>query len=270
VEPICPTLEDVPGAVEGEREYASMSTDPPDSTRAVTKLSTPQATRLDTVLACMRAAVSAIPYAGSPAVELMSLLITPPIEKRRNEWMEEVADRICQLQEEKKLRVEDLPSNNAFIDTVFHATQAAVRTSSEGKRTALRNAVLNSALPNAPDETKRQMFVRLVDDFTEWHLRILDLLHDPVAWFRARNRAVPEFTFTGSLERLLQEAYAEAKDQADLLDLIAKDLHLRGLLGTAGLRGLMSARGTTERHSTELGGEFLGFIRGPCSDDSHL
>lgn len=244
-----------------------MSTDPPDFNNSVTKLSSPQATRVDTALTCLRAAVSAVPYVGSPAVELMSLLITPPIEKRRNEWMEEVADKLCQLQQEEKLRVEDLPSNDTFIDTVLHATQAAVRTSSECKRTALRNAVLNSALPNAPDETKRQLFVRLVDDCTEWHLRILDLLHDPIAWFEARKRAVPEFTFTGSLERLLHEAYPEAKPQADLLDLIAKDLHLRGLLGTAGLRGMMSARGTTERHSTELGGEFLGFIRSPCVED---
>jgi hypothetical protein len=250
-----------------KRAEVSMSTDRPESTVPVTKLSTPQTTRIDTVFACLRAAISAVPGIGSPAVELMSLLFTPPIEKRRNEWMEEVADRICQLQQEEKLRVEDLPSNDAFIDTVLHATQAAVRTSSECKRTALRNAVLNSALPNAPDDTKRQMFVRLVDDCTEWHLRILDLLHDPVAWFGARNRAVPEFTFTGSLERLLHEAYPEAKHQADLLDLIAKDLHLKGLLGTVGLRGMMSAKGTTERHSTELGGEFLGFIRSPCVED---
>jgi hypothetical protein len=235
---------------------------------AIKKLSPPQATRVDTVLAFVRAGVSLIPGVGSPAVELMTLVVTPPIEKRRNEWMEEVADKLCQLQEEEKLRIEDLPSNDAFIDTVLHATQAAVRTTSECKRTALRNAVLNSALPHPPDETKRQIFIRLVDECTEWHLRILDVMHDPVVWFTSRNRAVPQFHFTGSLERLLHEAYPEAKQQGDLLNLIAKDLHSRGLLGPAGLRGMMSAQGATDRQTTALGTEFLDFIRSPCNQES--
>jgi hypothetical protein len=243
-----------------------MSTTPEIDT-PITRLSPPQASRVDTVLAFVRAAVSAIPVAGSPAVELLTLLVTPPIEKRRDEWMEMVADTLCQLQEEEKLRVEDLPSNDAFLDTVLHATQAAVRTTSEVKRTALRNAVLNSALPHSPDETRRQIFVRLVDNCTEWHLRILDVMHDPAVWFKSRNRAVPQFHFTGSLERLMHEAYPEAKQQADLLDLIAKDLHSWGLLGPAGLRGLMSAQGATDRHTTALGTEFLDFIRSPCNQE---
>ena len=248
----------------------SYMTDKPELDTANTNLSPPHTSRRDTVLTCLRAAVSAIPVVGSPVVELMALVVTPPIEKRRNEWMEQVADRLCQIQDEERLRIEDLPSNDAFIDTVLHATQAAVRTTSEWKRTALRNAVLNSALPDPLEATKRQIFIRLVDDCTEWHLRILDVMHDPPVWFTSRNRSVPEFSLTGSLERLLHEAYPEAKQQADLLDLIAKDLHSRGLLGPAGLRGMMSAQGATARNTTTLGGEFLDFIRCPCKEQSDL
>lgn len=242
-----------------------MSTDP-ESVNAMTRLTPPQASRLDTVLTFVRAALSAVPVAGSPAVELLSLLVTPPIEQRRNDWMEMVADGICQLQQEEKLRVEDLPTNDAFIDTVLQATQAAVRTASESKRAALRNAVLNSALPNSPDETKRQIFVRLIDDFTEWHLRILDVFTDPPAWFQSRGRSVAEQMLAGSLMRVLKDAYSEAEEHQDLLDLIAKDLHRRGLMGPDGLRAMISARGATSKNTTTLGDEFLTFIKNPCCE----
>lgn len=242
-----------------------MSTDP-ESVNAMTRLTPPQASRLDTVLTFVRAALSAVPVAGSPAVELLSLLVTPPIEQRRNDWMEMVADGICQLHQEEKLRVEDLPTNDAFIDTVLQATQAAVRTASESKRAALRNAVLNSALPNSPDETKRQIFVRLIDDFTEWHLRILDVFTDPPAWFQSRGRSVAEQMLAGSLMRVLKDAYSEAEEHQDLLDLIAKDLHRRGLMGPDGLRAMISARGATSKNTTTLGDEFLTFIKNPCCE----
>lgn len=39
-----------------------------------------------------KAALSALPYVGGPAVELFQLVLQPPLEKRRAEWMERIAE----------------------------------------------------------------------------------------------------------------------------------------------------------------------------------
>jgi hypothetical protein len=51
----------------------------------------------------------------------------------------------------------------------MHASQAALRNSQKEKLTALRNAVLNAALPNPPEESIQQMFVNFIDSLTVWH-----------------------------------------------------------------------------------------------------
>lgn len=230
---------------------------------AAGSLAPPKQTKWDAALTVMRAVMSAVPSVGSPAVELMSLLLVPPIERRRSEWMEAVAEKLLQLEEEQRLVLIDLPRNDAFVDTVLNATQAATRTASSHKREALRNAVLNSALTQVPDETKRHMFLTLVDEFTEWHLRLLDLYCDPPTWFKSRGRSVAEQMLAGSLMQVLRDAYPEAEEHQELLDLIAKDLHRRGLMGPDGLRAMISARGATSKNTTTLGDEFLMFIKSP-------
>lgn len=59
------------------------------------------------------------------------------------------------------------------VSIVLQATQIALRTHQTEKRMALRNAVMNAALPQAPEEGLQQMFLHFIDTFTEWHLRLL-------------------------------------------------------------------------------------------------
>src|SRR5258707_556352 len=67
----------------------------------------------------------------------------------------------------------------AFVTTALQATQIAVRTRQEEKLNALRNALVNSALAGAPDETIQQIFLNHVDSPTAWRLRVLAFLCDP-------------------------------------------------------------------------------------------
>src|SRR5687768_17141556 len=106
--------------------------------------------------ALTRAGLGSLPYVGSAAVELFGSLMMPPLQKRQREWMEEIGEGLRAL-EAKGVNLDELRDNEAFIDTVLHASQAALRTSVKEKREALRNAVLNSALPHAPDESRRQL-----------------------------------------------------------------------------------------------------------------
>jgi hypothetical protein len=148
----------------------------------------------------------------------------------------------------------------------MQASQAAVRTSQKEKRDALRNAVLNAALPHAPDESRQQIFLSWVESLTVWHLRMLKLFADPPAWYQAAKRQPPQWQITGSLSQLLTDAYPELAKEDKLCDKIFKDLYDAGLINTSGFKTMMSGSGPLERRATELGNQFLRFITDPISE----
>ena len=122
-------------------------------------------TRGDHALAVARAAGSAVPIAGGAIEELIGY-IKAPLDQRRDEWFQVLADGLARLEEEGRLMRETLYDNEAFVDAVARGVQAAIRTGQQEKRAALRNAALNAALNLVPDEAERQMFLELVERFT--------------------------------------------------------------------------------------------------------
>jgi hypothetical protein len=208
-----------------------------------------------------RAGIGSIPLVGEAATELLNMLVTPPLEKRRREWMESVGEALRALEHEGCVRLEDLQTNDVFIDTVMHASQTAVRNNQQEKIDALRNAVLNAALPNPPEESIQQIFLNYVDTFTVWHLRILRLFDDPKRWFKENGRQ-SEFS-VGSLSVVLIAAFPELDGRRYFNDLIVKDLYSTGLLGVETLYTMMSGSGLLAGRSTDIGKKFINFITQP-------
>jgi hypothetical protein len=216
----------------------------------------------------VRAAVSAVPYVGSPALEFFNTVIVPPIVKRQQQWMEEVAEGLRKLEASGAIKMEDLQGNEAFVTAVMQASQVAQRTHQREKIDALRNAVLNTALHGAPDDSLQQIFLGLVDRFTEWHLRLLALFADPPAWYKKQNRKFPDYQFTSSLDQLVTDAFPELKQRRQLYDQIAKDLYDSGLMNTSGLHVMMSGSGAAVSRTTEMGLQLLKFITAPPIGDA--
>lgn len=225
-------------------------------------LDPPESSAGDTAHLAGRTLLSLIPYLGGPAVELFSALVAPPLERRRQEWMEAIATALNELHESDRINIDDLREDDQFVDVLLSASQSAIRTSQDEKLEALRNAVLNSALPNPPDESLIHIFLALVDEFTEWHLRILKLFQNPVAWAEANDHKFPS---TNSLSGILEDAFPELKGQRSFYDLIWSTLASRGLVGGSGLHGMMTSAGTLEARTTAIGNQFLRFIEDPDS-----
>jgi len=139
---------------------------------------TPKRSKGDIAHSVVKAALGSIPVGGNAAAEFFQLLVTPPLEKRRDEWIAEVGARLQEL-ETKGISLDSLQANEQFISTLMQATQLALRTHQNEMREALRNAVQNSARPGAPDDSEQQIFLNFVDSFTEWHIRILRLFRAP-------------------------------------------------------------------------------------------
>jgi hypothetical protein len=204
-----------------------------------------------------KGALGAIPVIGSLAAEVFGLIVTPPLDKRRAEWMNEVAEKLKELEDRKKIDFVELQNNEQFIDVVLQATTYALKTSEKEKIIAFQNAIINTAVGDTPDKTISQIFLNQLDSFTVWHIKVLKFIDNPRLWFQEANRIVPSAT---SLSNILFEVYPELKDQEEIFNLIWNDLKTAGFHATGDPSTIMSGDGALSRRTTSLGKKFLDYI----------
>lgn len=196
------------------------------------------------------------------AAELFQYFVTPPLEKRRQLWMEDVGQALRDLQETQGVKLDELQSNDEFLDTILQATQIALRSTQQEKRRALRNAIINAALPSPPDHALQLMFLNFIDTFTDWHLVILKLFHEP-----ALHPELKEFghrqQLGGGLSTILEKAFPELKGNQAFYDQVWRDLYVRGLVTTEGLHSMMSSSGLLASRTTAIGKDFIKFVQEP-------
>ena len=214
------------------------------------KIEMPKAAKGDTAHVIAKAGLSAIPIVGGPAAELFQHVVQPPLEKRRLEWMAAVGERLEEL-EKDGLKLEDLENNEQFISTVMHASQIALRTHQQAKLDALRNAVLNVALGQAPEEALQHLFLTFVDSFTGLHLQILAFFQTPPS---------SAGMYMGGLANVLEQGIPSLRGRRAIYDQFWSDLYTRGLVNTEGLHVMMTGQGLAAKRTTELGDKFLQFI----------
>lgn len=214
------------------------------------KLKPPRKTKGDNAHALAKAGLSSIPIVGGAASELFQAVIQPPLERRREEWMEEVGSRLKEL-EKNGFKLEELQSSPEFISAVLHASQLALRTHRKEKLDALRNAILNVATGQAPEEALQHIFMNMVDSLTELHIQVLRAFQSP---------KTPNGMSMGGLSSVLEHGVPSLRGRRALYDQIWKDLFIRGLVSTENLHVMMSGSGLVTKRTTELADMFLEFI----------
>ena len=222
----------------------------------------PDASAGDVGHSLIRAALSAIPIVGGPAQVLFETVIRPPMDRRRDEWLTDLAADVEAMQRNGGPTLDELAEDPAFIDVVLPASRAAVATGRSEKREALRNAVLNTALKIEPDEDLQLTFVRLVDELTPSQLKVLAHQSDPQAWAEEHGIAHSQGTMRGR-SKILEEAIPELAGHRVLYDQWVRDLYRAGLLQMDSLHVTMTFDGAFQPGCTELGGRFLRFIQRP-------
>lgn len=216
----------------------------------------------DRALEAARVVVAGIPLVGGSGVEIMNMVITPPLERRRNEWFSDLAQRLFELEKRVEgFQVAELSEDSVFITTALQASTIALRNHQTEKLEALKNAVLNAALPNSPDENLQQMFLNFVDAMTEWHIRILLFFNDPIAWGKTHGVGFAEASIGCAIEHRLVEAFPELKGKPDMYAQITKELATNmGLIADVSLQTMMTGPGTLASRTTSLGKKFVTFI----------
>jgi hypothetical protein len=221
--------------------------------------SNPKNTPGDAAHALAKGAIGMIPVVGSLASEIFGLIVTPPLEKRRAEWMNEVAEKLKGLEAQQVISIEALKDDDQFLDVVLQATTLVLKTSDQEKIKAFKNALLHTAVGEAPNQTKTHLFLRQLDQFTTWHIRILKFIDDPKDWFKKAGIQPPNY-ISGSISANLNTAFPELNGQNELIDVIWADLGTAGFHHTSGIRTMMTADGALASRTTDLAKEFLDFI----------
>ena len=208
--------------------------------------------------------LSVIPTLGSPASVLLDTVFTAPLDKRKQEWLERLADDVTYMQEIiKDLTPEKLSKDQAFVTVALQASQIAIRNHQKEKIEALSGAVLNSVLPNAPEEDQQLIFLRLIDHLTPWHLRVLALTNDPVEWMMGNGINIPSWT-SGSLAGVICHCFPELKVKGEFCGQVIRDLLSEGLLEQGiNLNTMMTGGGVLASRTTITGKTFLRFIARP-------
>jgi hypothetical protein len=204
--------------------------------------------------------ISFVPMVGSAGQVILNEYAGRRLADRRTAWLNGLSEKLSSLE----AQIGDfakLTSEDAFMDALTTASQIADRTSRAEKLEVLRNAVVNSVMPDAPDDDTQQLFFEMIDRFTATHVRMLKLLSDPPAWFERHGINRPDI-YSGPKAAIVEAGMPELAGRQDLISRYA------GALATAGLTsqpvtGMMTENGLWARASTPLGTEFLAFVADP-------
>lgn len=211
-----------------------------------------------------KAVLSVVPAAGGPLTALFENIFTAPLNKRKQQWFEELAGVITDIHEKLDgITPEQLSKNEIFITAALQASQIAMRNHKEEKIEALRNALFNSVQPTAPSEDKQLMFLKLIDDLTPWHLRLLGLLNNPTKWMEKNEVRNPGWGM-GGVSTVIGHCLPDLRGARDFYEQLVRDLQTGGLLSQGSfLHATMTGGGMLESRTSELGKEFISFITKP-------
>lgn len=222
----------------------------------------PEPSEADTAYEITKAVVGLVPGAAL----VLDQVFGSPFSRRQQEWMEEIAAAIRRLEKERGIRPEELRDNPHFIDASAAAYSAFVKTSDEGKRAALLNAVVNSALPSAPALIDQQVFISLVDRLTPVHLAVVGFFRAPTAWRSPEGRSLRNYQQGLKTPRdVLEDAFPQLREpNRPLADVTWGDLTSAGLVRDIPLDNQGEGPdGVVKKRVTDFGEKFIAFISSP-------
>lgn len=228
----------------------------------------PQPTEVDAIQGGARAALAAIPLIGGTVTEVLSMVLAPSVNRRRDEWFKELADGLDQLEAKVEgFKVENLVGNEVFVSGVIQATRAAAATHQQEKREYLRNILLKIAIGKGPGEELQHVFISAIDTFTASHVKVLDVLWNAAGnltqrglWSASSPHGIHDYG------KAIKTLHPELADQDNLLRYIMADLHNWGLTNLSKPEDAFPQGGS--QAITNMGVEFLTFVLKPAMEQS--
>lgn len=214
--------------------------------------------------AITKALAASIPAAGGAISVLLDNVLTTPIEKRKQQWLQSLATTVNELVDAvEEITAERLSNDEAFVTAALQATQIALRNHQDEKLEALRNAIINSALRSEPDEDLQLQFIRLIDRLTPWHLRLLSLLDNPRQYMEQNEITNLGWGMGGPIT-VIEHCFPELRMRKEFCHQLVRELQVEGLISQGQfLNVMMTGDGMMQNRTVETGRRFLAFITKP-------
>jgi len=199
-----------------------------------------------------------IPIAGGALAEIFETVFSAPIDKRKEEWLKRLAVTIDELCEKVEgLTPEKLSNNPEFISIYLQASNIAIRTHQEEKLNMLNIAVKNSVIQENLDESKKMIFLRLVDQMTPLHIKVFHFLSFTNQYVKELNNRLPSNIIKtwSNVSSVWNESFKDINAGSPLINLITNDLYNYGLIDIS-----VFHKASMDSVATGLGREFFGFI----------
>jgi len=217
---------------------------------------------VDHAVAVAEAALSAIPKGGGIVASLMQSYIPSTLEQRRSEFINQLTDDFQRLQARVK---DNRIRSESFHITMVKTMRDALIEKHEAKLRAFRAIILNEAISEA-DNPETEFFIKITEDLTGDHIRLLHVLSDPEGASRqnpALGKSIAEAAFSSNFTAFLEPALPGIP--GDHIPVLVDQLYTLGLITIErqALAVTMTSGGVLQRRTTPLADRYIRFITIP-------
>lgn len=204
---------------------------------------------------------------GTAAYELITTLVAPLHEKKKCEFINDLAIRLKRLEEQELIDFEKLAQNEEFNTIITKAILLAQQNHQKEKLEALKNVVLNSALKITKESLKYdsiEYYVRLINTLSLSHLKILKALYDENHFEDAIDKIGSSYSMI-NFGQLLKKLISGFDVQDEFLQLTVRELFNYGLTNKESTTQAIGKDNKLDEIRTEIGKSFMEYILSPSN-----
>lgn len=142
----------------------------------------PRRTTRDSLVEVLAAGTGLIPGVGAAFDHVVTAVFEKPLERRRQAWLERVADLLNWLAERQGRAVEDVVLSPDFESAVFAATRIALGQHVEEKLDMLKSVLAHAALDPDRGDLVAVRFLHWVEELEVEHVRVAQYASNPRRW----------------------------------------------------------------------------------------
>lgn len=138
--------------------------------------------------------ISSLFPGGQLFVKTFERIFKDPYKKRKLEWFDSIKQKLEKIElgiSENKNNIDTIIEKRQLdkeelLSTILQTTDIALKNHNEVKLEALRNIFVNSFIIDL-DTNKKTTFISLIDEFNEYHIKMLHFLSQDDPWAKYRN-----------------------------------------------------------------------------------
>lgn len=206
---------------------------------------------------------------GSSVYELLTTIVVPLHEKKKREFLSDLADRLKKLEDEGRIDYEELAESEEFNTIITKAILLAQQNHQEEKLEALKNLVLNASeklLNEAIEFDEVDFFLSVMNSMNSIHIFLIKFLNKPGSSaqekgiFLTPQKKSELKDVDTEFKKLFFSIHPEFKEKEALVEFSWNELNRMGLAKRISFNSIISDVDYGQSALTELGLKFLEFI----------